>query len=162
MNNKTLITGVALAALVSTGLSLPSNASAEEVIHKKVRKERVAHKRDRHEEGRGHKADRVVIHEKRVKTVRVGNNPHRHDRHSKPGRGHAYGYHHGHRRDFGWYRDRHHRHSHSYLPRKHHRMKKHHRHGWARHHHRHDDRRYRHHDHDRDRVRFHIEYSTWF
>lgn len=148
MNKQKIVAGMAFLALIATGLSIPSMASAYDGGHNKVKKERVEHQR-------GQQRERRVITTKKVKKVHMDHNPRRHDRHGKPGRAHDYGHNrgsrHSHGRHLGWYLDRHNRHG---YPKKWHKMKKHHR----RHHHERADRPY--YD-DSGRIRFHIEYSDW-
>lgn len=144
MNKQNIVTGLAFVALISSGLSIPSLASAYDGGHQRIQKERVDHQRGKHKE-------RVVMTNKKVKKVHMDHHPRRHERHGKPHRGHGHkrGHRHSHGHHLGWYLDRHHRHG---YPKRWHKMKKHHRHG----------HRARPYYDDGGRIRFHIEYSDWF
>jgi hypothetical protein len=145
MNKQKIVTGLAFATLIATGLSIPGLASAYESGHSKVKKERVEHQR-------GQQRERVVITSKKVNKVRMAHHPRRYGK-DKPGRGHGHSHQRGPRHSrghhLGWYLDRHHRYGH---PKKWHKMKK--------RHHRHEHRDHPSYD-DGGRIRFHIEFSDW-
>lgn len=144
MNKQKTIPLMAIVGLISMGLAYTGSASAHEKGHHKGNKERIEYQHQRKGRDNDYGRERVVITGKKVKKIYTHHKPRRHDRHRKHRRSHNHGKH------YGWYLDRHHRHSH---PKKWRKIKRHQR------HHYHEPRNYRY--DDDGRIRFHIEYSSW-